>query len=173
MQIRPATTYDLTAESRICLLDRRDATNRDFEAIRQHTRNMRRPLPLPLRPGMLPRCLRFNQSLALIWLTWKSEMEPPPKHFMWFAGAPGSKLFSLCGQVTLSFSLFLSLSLSLSFSLFLSFSLSLSLSLFSLSLFLSFSLSLFLFLFLFLCLCLCLCLRTDTEQRWPAVCLVQ
>ena len=40
MQIRPATTYDLTAESRICLLDLRDAPNRELEAIRQHMRNM-------------------------------------------------------------------------------------------------------------------------------------
>ena len=40
MQIRPATTYDLTAESRICLLDLRDAPNRELEAIRQHIRNM-------------------------------------------------------------------------------------------------------------------------------------
>ena len=40
MQIRPATTYDLIAESRICLLDLRDAPNRELEAIRQHTRNM-------------------------------------------------------------------------------------------------------------------------------------
>ena len=34
MQIRPTTTYDLTAECRICLLDLRDAPNREFEAIR-------------------------------------------------------------------------------------------------------------------------------------------
>ena len=40
MQIRPATTYDLTAESRICLLDLRDAPNREVEAIRQHKRYM-------------------------------------------------------------------------------------------------------------------------------------
>ena len=40
MQIRPATTYDLTAESRICFLDIRDAPNRELEAIRQHIRNM-------------------------------------------------------------------------------------------------------------------------------------
>ena len=40
MQIRPATTHELTAESRICLLDQRDAPNSDFEAIRQHIRNM-------------------------------------------------------------------------------------------------------------------------------------
>ena len=40
MQIRPATTYDLTAESRICLLDLRDAPNRELEAIRQHIRIM-------------------------------------------------------------------------------------------------------------------------------------
>ena len=40
MQIRPATTYDLTAESRICLLDLRDAPNRELEVIRQHVRNM-------------------------------------------------------------------------------------------------------------------------------------
>ena len=39
-----------------------------------------RPLPLPHRPGMLPRCLRFNSALVLTWLTWKSEMEPPLKH---------------------------------------------------------------------------------------------
>ena len=40
MQIRPATTYDLTAESRIWLLDPREAPNRELEAIRQHMRNM-------------------------------------------------------------------------------------------------------------------------------------
>ena len=40
IQIRQATTYDLTAESRICLLDLRDAPNREVEAIRQHIRNM-------------------------------------------------------------------------------------------------------------------------------------
>ena len=40
MQIRPATTYDLTAESRICLLDLRDAPNCELEGIRQHIRNM-------------------------------------------------------------------------------------------------------------------------------------
>ena len=36
MQIRPASTYDLIAESRIYLLDLRDAPNRELEAIRQH-----------------------------------------------------------------------------------------------------------------------------------------
>ena len=41
MQIRPATTYDLSDESRICLLDLRDAPNCEFEAIRQHVRNMK------------------------------------------------------------------------------------------------------------------------------------
>ena len=35
-QIRPATTYDLSAKSRICLLDLRDAPNHELEAIRQH-----------------------------------------------------------------------------------------------------------------------------------------
>ena len=40
MQIRPATTYDLSDKSRICLLDLRDAPNCEFEAIRQHVRNM-------------------------------------------------------------------------------------------------------------------------------------
>ena len=41
MQIRPATTYDLSDKSRICLLDLRDAPNCEFEAIRQHVRNMK------------------------------------------------------------------------------------------------------------------------------------
>ena len=41
MQIRPATTYDLSDKSRICLLDLRDARNSEFEAIRQHVRNMK------------------------------------------------------------------------------------------------------------------------------------
>ena len=41
MQIRPATTYDLSDKSRICLLDLRDAPNGEFEAIRQHVRNMK------------------------------------------------------------------------------------------------------------------------------------
>ena len=36
MQIRPASTYHLIAESRIYLLDLRDAPNRELEAIRQH-----------------------------------------------------------------------------------------------------------------------------------------
>ena len=40
MQIRPATTYGLSDESRICLSDLRDAPNCEFEAIRQHVRNM-------------------------------------------------------------------------------------------------------------------------------------
>ena len=42
MQIRPATTYDLSDKSRICLFDLRDAANCKFEAIRQHVRNMKR-----------------------------------------------------------------------------------------------------------------------------------
>ena len=41
MQIRPATTYDLSGKSRICLLDVRDAPNCEFDAIRQHVRNMK------------------------------------------------------------------------------------------------------------------------------------
>ena len=41
MQIRPAMTYDLSDKSRICLLDLRDAPNCEFEAIRQHMRNMK------------------------------------------------------------------------------------------------------------------------------------
>ena len=41
MQVRPATTYDLSDKSRICLLDLRDAPNCEFEAIRQHVRNMK------------------------------------------------------------------------------------------------------------------------------------
>ena len=41
MQIRPATTYDLSDKSRICLLDLRDASNCELEAIRQHVRNMK------------------------------------------------------------------------------------------------------------------------------------
>ena len=40
MQIRPATTYDLIAESRICLLDLCDAPKRELETIREHRRNM-------------------------------------------------------------------------------------------------------------------------------------
>ena len=40
MQIRPATTYDLSDKTRICLLDLRDAPSCEFEAIRQHVRNM-------------------------------------------------------------------------------------------------------------------------------------
>ena len=40
-QIRPATTYDLSDKSRICLLDLRDAPNCELEAIRQHVRNMK------------------------------------------------------------------------------------------------------------------------------------
>ena len=38
MQIRPASTYDLTAKSRICLLDHRDAPNLELESVRQHIR---------------------------------------------------------------------------------------------------------------------------------------
>ena len=41
MQIRPATTYDLSDKSRICLFDLRDIPNCEFEAIRQHVRNMK------------------------------------------------------------------------------------------------------------------------------------
>ena len=41
MQIRPATTCDLCDKTRICLLDLRDAPNCEFEAIRQHIRNMK------------------------------------------------------------------------------------------------------------------------------------
>ena len=41
MQTRPATTCDLSDKSRICLLDLRDAPNCEFEAIRQHVRNMK------------------------------------------------------------------------------------------------------------------------------------
>ena len=41
MQIRPATTYDLSDKSRICLLDLRDAPNCELEAFRQHIRNMK------------------------------------------------------------------------------------------------------------------------------------
>ena len=41
MQIRPETTYDLSDKSRICVLDLRDAPNCEFEAIRQHVRNMK------------------------------------------------------------------------------------------------------------------------------------
>ena len=41
MQIRPVTTCDLSDTSRICLLDLREAPNCEFEAIRQHVRNMR------------------------------------------------------------------------------------------------------------------------------------
>ena len=41
MQMRPATTYDLSDKSRISLLDLRDAPNCEFEAIRQHVRNMK------------------------------------------------------------------------------------------------------------------------------------
>ena len=41
MQIRPATTYDLSDKRRICLLDLRDAPNCELEAIRQHVRNMK------------------------------------------------------------------------------------------------------------------------------------
>ena len=41
MQIRPATTNDLSDKSRICLLDIRDAPNFEFDAIRQHVRNMK------------------------------------------------------------------------------------------------------------------------------------
>ena len=40
MQKRSASTYDLIAKSRICLLDLRDAPNRELEAIRQHKKNM-------------------------------------------------------------------------------------------------------------------------------------
>ena len=41
VQIRPATTYDLSEKSRIGLLDLRDAPNCQFEAIRQHVGNMK------------------------------------------------------------------------------------------------------------------------------------
>ena len=41
MQIRPATTCDLSDKSRICLLDLRDPPNCEFEAVRQHVRNMK------------------------------------------------------------------------------------------------------------------------------------
>ena len=42
MQIRPATTYDLSDKSRICLWDLRDAPNHEIEAICQQIRNMQR-----------------------------------------------------------------------------------------------------------------------------------
>ena len=41
MQIRPATTYDLSDKSRICLLDLRDAPNRELEAICQLVKNIK------------------------------------------------------------------------------------------------------------------------------------
>ena len=41
MQIRPATTYDLSDKNRICLLDLRDAPNCECGAIRQHVSNMK------------------------------------------------------------------------------------------------------------------------------------
>ena len=41
MQIRPATTYDLSDKCRICIWDLRDAPNCEIEAIRQHVRNMK------------------------------------------------------------------------------------------------------------------------------------
>ena len=41
MQIRPATTYDLSDKSRIRFLDIRDAPNSEFDAIRQHVRNLK------------------------------------------------------------------------------------------------------------------------------------
>ena len=41
MQIQPATTYDLSDRSRICLLDLRDAPNCELEGIRQHIRDMK------------------------------------------------------------------------------------------------------------------------------------
>ena len=41
MQIRPATTCDLSDKSRICLLDLRDAPNCELEAIGKHIRNMK------------------------------------------------------------------------------------------------------------------------------------
>ena len=41
MQIRPVTTYDLSDKNRNNLLDLRDTPNCEFEAIRQHVRNMK------------------------------------------------------------------------------------------------------------------------------------
>ena len=41
MQIRTATTHDLSDKSRICLLDFRDAPNCEFEAIHQRVRNVK------------------------------------------------------------------------------------------------------------------------------------
>ena len=41
MQIRPATTYDLSDKSRICLLDIRDAPDCEFDSIRQYVRNLK------------------------------------------------------------------------------------------------------------------------------------
>ena len=61
MQIRPATTYDLSAESRICLLDLRDAPNREPEAIRQHIRNMQPYMLIAQYNDDIPNLAQFAQ----------------------------------------------------------------------------------------------------------------
>ena len=59
-----------------------------------------RPLPLPPRPGMLPRCLRFNQSIGVDLVDFEVRVGTSAKALNVVAGALGSKLFSPCGQVT-------------------------------------------------------------------------
>ena len=68
MQIRPATTYDLSDKSRICFLDIRDAPNCEFDAIRQHVRNLKPYMltnPCIVRTASEPRRLFLAQFAQL------------------------------------------------------------------------------------------------------------
>ena len=60
-----------------------------------------RPLPLPHRPGMLPRCLRFNQCIGVDLVDLEVRDGTSAKAVNVVCWAPGSKLFSPCGEVTL------------------------------------------------------------------------
>ena len=59
-----------------------------------------RPLPLPPRPGMLPRCLRFNQCIGVDLVDLEVRDGTSAKALNVVCWAPDSRLFSPCGQIT-------------------------------------------------------------------------
>ena len=59
-----------------------------------------RPLPLPLRPGMLPRCLRFNQCIGVDLVDLEVRDGTSAKAFNVICWCTGLLIFSPCGQVT-------------------------------------------------------------------------
>ena len=59
-----------------------------------------RPLPLPPRPGMLPRCLRFNQCIGVDLIDLEVRDGTSAEALNVVCWAPDSKLFSPCGQAT-------------------------------------------------------------------------